>query len=48
VWGVVVVVVVGYLLAVVGLCTGSAGGFGLCLMGAVGLLDIGGVQVCVG
>jgi hypothetical protein len=31
---------------VCGRCTGTTGGFSLCLLGAVGLLDVGGVWVC--
>jgi hypothetical protein len=33
---------------VCGQCVHTGGGFGPCLLGAVGLLDIGGVCVCVG
>jgi hypothetical protein len=38
----------GWAVGVGGRCTRTAGGFSLCPLDAVGLLDIGGVWVCVG
>jgi hypothetical protein len=38
----------GWVVGVCGRCTHTAGGFGPGLLGAVGLLDVGGVYVYVG
>src|SRR5437588_10577323 len=38
----------GCVVGVCGRCTGTAGGCGLCPLGAEGPLDVGGVWVCVG
>jgi hypothetical protein len=38
----------GCVVGVCGRCTRTAGGFGPCLLGAEGLLDVRGVRVCMG